>query len=152
MVTAWRVRGIGAFLCCLIVGVVAVCAAAPDKVEKSDKLQQLFEARAKLADEAYQACIVFYQAGTITLDELLSAANDLTEAKLALCKTKAERIAIREKQIERAKDYEAQLKALADVNAKGGEANRVARAGVNRVNAEIALELERRNGTKSEKR
>jgi hypothetical protein len=152
MVTAWRVRGIGACLCCLIAGVVVVCGSSPDKVDKSDKLQQLFEARAKMADEAYQSCVVFYQNGTITYSELLGASNDLTEAKLALCKTKAERIAIREKQIKRAKDFEAQLKALADVNAKGGEANKVARAGVNRVNAEIALELERRDVNTGEKR
>ncbi len=152
MVAACRVLGIGACLCCLIARVVVVCGAAPEKGDKSDKLQQLLEERAKLADEAYQACVVFYQAGTRTHEELLSASNNLAEAKLALCKTKAERIAIREKQIERTKDFEAHLKALAAVFAKGGEADTVARAGVSRVNAEIALELERRDDNTGEKR
>ena len=100
MVAAWRVRGIGTCLCCLVAGVVVVCGAVPDKVDKSDRLQKLFEERAKLADAAYQACVVSYQVGTMTLDELVSSSNVLAEAKLALCRTKAERITIFEKQIE----------------------------------------------------
>jgi hypothetical protein len=76
---------------------------------------------------------------------LLAATSELAEAKLALCKTKAEKIAVRNKQIELAKDHEAKIKALSDVLARGGEADKLARAGVERVKAEIALELEKRD-------
>ncbi len=120
-------------------------AAAPEKAANADKLQRFLEERVKLADEAYRLLQASYEAGTMTLDPLMAASNDLTEAMLAMSKTKAERIAIREKQVERANDLEAKLKALNKVNARGGEADKVARAGANRIRAEIALERERRN-------
>ncbi len=117
-----------------------------EKGEKGDdKLTKLFDERAKLADQAYQTCAVGYEKETITLDVLLATIEELGDAKLALCKTKAERIAVRERQVERAKKHESAIRVLSDRQVRGGEADKVASAGVVRVKAEIALELEKRD-------
>ena len=117
-----------------------------EKGEKGDdKLTKLFDERAKLADQAYQTCAVGYEKGTIELGTLLAAIDELADAKLALCKTKSERIAVLERQVERAKKHETAIRVLSDRQVRGGEADKVARAGVDRVKAEIALELEKRD-------
>ena len=110
----------------------------------NDKLPKLLDERVKLADQAYRLCADGYEKETVTLDTLLTAINELAGAKLALCKTKPERIAVRERQVERAKTHESAIRALSDRQVRGGEADKVTRAGVARVNAEIALEIEKR--------
>ena len=125
---------------------LAIIARATDKDAKADDaLTKLLKERAKLADDSYQACSVGYEAGTIILDTVLAASNELTDAKLALCDTKAQRIAVLKDQVKRLKDWEAKIKALNSVMAKGGEDDKLARTGVQRVKAEIALELEKRD-------
>jgi osmotically-inducible protein OsmY len=140
---------VGSVVACLIgtaLFVAVVCDAATERALKDDdSLTKLFAQRAELAEKAYQSYAVAYQAGTVTLDSVLAANFELAEAKLPLCKTKKERIGVLEKQLQIAKDYEAQIKALNNVNAKGGEFEKLYRTGVERVKAEIALELERRD-------
>ena len=140
---------VGNLVACLIGAAwtaAIVGGAEPRKDSKpDDRLIKLYEERVKLADQAYQACKVGYESGTITLDSLLAAFNELADAQLTLCKSKAERIVVRDKQVERAKDAEAHIRALFDVAARGGEPDKLARAGVERVKAEIALELEKRD-------
>jgi hypothetical protein len=103
----------------------------------------LFEERAKTAEKAYTACSNAYLTGTLGLDQVLNASNELTNAKLALCKTKDDRFTVRQADVVREKSIEDRIKALANANAKGGEAENLFRASLNRVNAEIALELEK---------
>jgi hypothetical protein len=110
---------------------------------KSDKLKQLLEERVKTAEHAYAACSVAYDAGTQTLDQVLITSNEWSRAKLALCKSKEDRVAVRQAHVALQKKIEGRIKALANVNARGGEDDKVARASLNRVNAEIELELER---------
>jgi hypothetical protein len=145
MAASFRAGGVAACLLCAALASPIVCGAPPEKDAKADdKLTKLFEDRAKLADQDFAACEVAYEAGTLALDSALAAANELAEAKLALCKTKAEKIAVREKQVERAKVAEAKISALNGVQAKGGEFEKLFRSGGERVKAEIALEEEKR--------
>ena len=108
-------------------------------------MAKLFEERAEQADHAYQDCTAAYKRGTIALDPLLAAVDELAEAKLALAKGKEERLAIHDKQVERGKDIEAEIRALNDVAARGGEEDKLARAALARVKAEIAMEQEKRD-------
>jgi predicted acylesterase/phospholipase RssA len=137
----------GAIAACLIAAAMTagVYVAAADKETKNgDTLARLRQERANLAQKAYTACVVGYEAGTIELDTVLRTANELTDAQLAVCESKAQRIRTREDAVKRLKDHEAKIKVLNGVQAKGGEDDKLARAGVERVKAEIALELERR--------
>jgi hypothetical protein len=145
MATSFRVGAIAAFLIAATVTAGVVCIGATGKGTNDDeKLTKLFVERTKLADKAYEACDAAYQAGMLTLDVVLTAVNERAEAKLALCKTKAERLTIREEQVKLIKSYEAKIKAFNDAAAKGGEFHNQYMAGVERVKAEIALELEKR--------
>jgi hypothetical protein len=119
---------------------------------KSDKLKMLLEERVKWAERAYSACTVAYEAGTQTLDQVLATSNELSRAKLALCKSKEDRIAVRQLHVAAQKQIEGKIKALSDVNAKGGEYDKLALASLNRVNAEIELELERDGAAAGENR
>ncbi len=144
MATSFRV---GAVAACLIAAAMAagvVCVAAEKEMMESDTLSRLRDERVKLAEKAYIACVVAYEGGTIEFDTVLRTANELTDAQLAVCKSKAQRIRTLEDAVKRQKDHEAKIKALNDVQAKGGEDDKHARAGVERVKAEIALELEKR--------
>lgn len=146
MATSFRV---GAIASCFIAAVMAagvICVGASGKdIRDDDKLTKLLEERATLAEKAYQSYAVAFQAGTVTLDSLLAANSGMADAKLPVCKTKKERIAVREDQFNNAKGIEAQIKALNAVNARGGEFEKLYKAGVERATAEIALELERRD-------
>jgi hypothetical protein len=145
MTTSFRFGLIAACLIAAAMTAGVVCIGATGKEVKDDTLTKLFDERAELAEKAYQCYAVAYQAGTVTLDSLLVANKEMAEAKLPNCKTKKERIGARETQVKNAKDIEAQIRALNNVNAKGGEFEKLYLAGVERVKAEIALELERRD-------
>ncbi|HEV3415612.1 MAG TPA: hypothetical protein VG056_02315 [Pirellulales bacterium] len=132
-----------AFLLGLVLGNTSVGRADSPADNKSDKLKQLLEERVKWAERAYSACTVAYEAGTQTLDQVLATSNELSRAKLAVCKSKEDRIAVRQLHVAAQKQIEGKIKAPSDVNAKGGEYDKLARASLNRVNAEIELELER---------
>jgi hypothetical protein len=144
MAASFRVGRVIPCLMCVALATAVVCGAPPEKAANADKLTKLFEERAQLADQDFAACQVAYEAGTLALDSLLAATKEFAEAKLELCKTKAERIAVRVKQVERAKVREGRIMALNGVQAVGGEFDKLARAGVERVKAEIAMEEESR--------
>jgi hypothetical protein len=136
----------------MVLTAVVVCRAATDNgASNDDKLTKLLNERVELAERYHKACDVYYEAGQVTFDSLLAATTELYEAKLALCKTKAERIVVREKQTDLLKEYEKKIKALSDVQARGGEADKLYKAGVERVKAEIALELEKRDAASATK-
>ena len=128
--------------CVLLVSVIVLAARADQAANKPAKLQQLYRDREVLAEEAFVATNVAYEAGVVTLDQLLTASNELARAKLDLCKTKDERIGVLKEHVTREKDIEGKIRRLAAANAKGGEAEKVARSGFNRADAEIALEIE----------
>src|SRR6516165_7503427 len=89
MATSFRVGAIAACLIAAAMTAGVVCIGATGKELKDDeKLTKLFEERAKLAEQAFDAYRVGYDAGTITLESLLASANELADAKIPLCKTK----------------------------------------------------------------
>jgi outer membrane protein TolC len=112
------------------------------EAKDDDKLTKLFEERASLAKKAYDAYETQYHTGRVSFDTVLGAANEVAEAELLLCKTKAQRIGVREKQVKIAKDREEFVKARYPTGVTEAE---VHTAGVGRVKAEIALELEKRD-------
>ncbi|HEV2968531.1 MAG TPA: hypothetical protein VGY55_01000 [Pirellulales bacterium] len=151
----FALRRVGIVGVCLL-GLVIACihaggADAPGE-KRSEKLQGLLLERWKTSENAYNACTVGYEAGTLELDTVLTTSNEVNRAKLALCKSKEERIAVRQAHVARQNQIEGKIKALSNVNAKGGEADKLARASLNRVNAEIELELERNGAAAGENR
>ena len=137
-----RLRNTATVSGCMIM-VFALLASGADQAEnKPNRLQQLYKDREVLANHAFIATNVAYEAGTVTLDQLLTASNEWARAKLDLCKTKDERIGALKEHVAREKTIEGKIRVLAGVMAKGGEAEKVARSGFNRADAEIALELE----------
>ena len=134
---------LSAALLSFAVGIVYVCRADPASEKKPDKLSALLAERAAIAKQALAASRVAYEAGTITLDQLLATSNELTRAELALCKTKDERIVVIEAHVKREKEMEGRIIALWKAAAKGGEPDKLSLAGLNRVNAEIDLEHEK---------
>ena len=73
MAASFRVGHAAACLMCGILTAVVAHGASPANAADTDKLQRLYEDRAKLADFDFAACQVAYEAGTINLESLLSA-------------------------------------------------------------------------------
>jgi hypothetical protein len=99
---------------------------------------QLLEA----ARQRYDAQKAFYEEGRITIDRFVDASKQLALAELRLAKTGADRLAIRQRHVDRIKEIENREKA--DLAVGRGTVADVAEAYERRLEAELDLKLSQR--------
>jgi hypothetical protein len=134
-----KMRQLLSFVACLPVGAAVLYGAskAPPKSEVSagiaaarsldraaleDELRTALKVRENWAEQSLEATQAAYDSGTITLDVLIESANELVAAELAVAATRAQKLAILEKHIERIAGMEQKIAALYTSGSKGGEA------------------------------
>ena len=123
-------------------GKSAAVFAADDVVASSSvqgRLKQLLVSRVQTARKTRNAVHAAFQADTVALGDLLTAAHDLLTAELAVAKTPGQQIAAHKRHVEFLRQLEQKIEALFKVGARGGEAEKYGTARYNRETAEIAL-------------
>jgi hypothetical protein len=112
--------------------------AAPAKGGKDARLNALLQERLTALREAANFTTKAYETGVETLANVMAANQAVHSAELDLCGTDKERIALLEKMISEAKNYE--TLAAQQVGRGIDFASSVPKAKVNRLEVEIALE------------
>ena len=107
-------------------------------VKNDSKLKTLLKAKLAIAQEASALVTKAYQSGQASFVEVLEANTAVSDAQLELCETNAERIAILERMLAQAKEYES----LVAKHVKAGESpvRETFKAKLSRLEIEIALE------------
>jgi outer membrane protein TolC len=131
-------------LTAIFLGFFGLCSASAVQVtagEKDSKVKALLKEKLSALQELASQTRKGYQSGRITLTLALEVQKALLHAELELCQTPKERIAVVEKMVAAAKEYEnlvaAKLKlGLASVT-------EALQARINRLETEIALEREK---------
>jgi outer membrane protein TolC len=95
--------------------------------------------RVETAQLCFDATQAAYQAETVTVDQLITAMNNLVDAKLAVARTPQEEIAALEEHVKNTQNLEQKIKQLYDVGSRGGEADVYALAKFTRETAQISL-------------
>jgi RNA polymerase sigma factor (sigma-70 family) len=114
-------------------------AKAPLPVDEVDRLAELLLEAARKRIDAQRA---YYEEGRITLDRFVDASKQLELAELRLAKTAADRLAVRQRHLDRIKEIESREKAALDVG-RGTLAD-LAEAHERRLEAELELKLSQR--------
>jgi hypothetical protein len=116
--------------------------AADDKIEESPSLQgrlkQLLVSRVQTAHKNRDALLAAYQARNVTFGEVMTAANALLTAELAVGKTPGQRVAAHKRDVEFCRQQEQNTEALVKAGVRGESVKR-GTARYNRESAEIAL-------------
>jgi hypothetical protein len=130
----------------LIVGSfsIAICIACYAQQDgKADDnqamLTQLKQDRAKTAKACFEATQAAYDAGTITLDLVLTTAEKLRDAELAVAKDDKQRLKSLRAHLERIKPIRDKIQALQRMGARGGEAEKALFSELAYQDAEIAV-------------
>ena len=111
---------------------------APKKAVNDSKLKTLLKARLAVAQEDATLVTRSYESGQAPIAEVLEAIRAVSDAELELCDTKAERIAILERMLKQAKEFE--KIAAARVEAAAASRRETFKAKMKRLEIEIALE------------
>jgi hypothetical protein len=117
-------------------------AAKPDAKERANLEARLEKLRADRVESARKACEAYraaFEAETVSLLDVLVAFDAQLDAELDAAKTPDEAIAARKQYVLRVRQAEEKIKALYDVGARGGEAEKYAKVKSCREAAEIAL-------------
>jgi len=117
----------------------AANAADTPKPALEQQLQELLKARMETAQVAYDASLAAFDAGNVTLDQLMEASAKLTKAQVDLAGKPEEVVMALSRHVERAKQTEAQIASLFKVGTKGGEAKDYFSVKRERESAEIEL-------------
>ncbi|HEX4146539.1 MAG TPA: hypothetical protein VHY91_23765 [Pirellulales bacterium] len=110
-----------------------------DRQQLETRVKQLRADRVTVAKQARMAYLAAFQADTVTLDDVIWAIDALWKAEFDVAKTVDQRIAAHVKRIEYLWQLQTQIKALFDVGARGGEAEKMARIEYCLTDAEITL-------------
>jgi len=102
------------------------------------RLKELLDERVITAEQAKDALQAAFEAQTVTLFDLVNAANRLKEARLAVASTPAQELDALEKHLDLLRSTEAMIKALYDAGTRGGEAKEYTTVRRERESAEIA--------------
>ncbi len=137
-----KTRLLGLVLGVLLVGGAIVLWSAFPRTHAADakdsKVKALLTEKLGVLQEVASRTTKAYQVGSASFAEVLEANQAVRGAELDLCDTDKERIAVLEKKLEEAKEFEKK----ADQQMKAGTASpsAVLKAKVNRLDVEIALE------------
>jgi hypothetical protein len=125
----------------LVVFVLLVTLLPMSQSAAQDKLKALQRERVETLTKLASYLEESYKTGATGLEQLLEARQRVAKAELALCETSAERIAVRERVVQEAKEYESRISGTVD--AGGRPIGDLLKAKARRLKAEIALEQER---------
>jgi hypothetical protein len=149
MLTSFRASAVVlaiAIACVVKVGFLPSAGANEADVPKEGNPAQLNKLRTERVEtlrEHVKATRAAHDTDTVPLENLLTANQELLDAELELAATRQERLAIYEKTVDHTKQLETKIKALFDVGARGGEAEKYFHSKAARLRVEIALERER---------
>jgi hypothetical protein len=110
-----------------------------DVAEMEKQLNEMLYERVETAQLCFATTQAAYQTETETVDQLLTAMNNLVEAKLAVARTPQEEIAALEERVTHTQNLEQKIKQLYDIGSRGGEAQVYALAKFTRESAQISL-------------
>lgn len=110
-----------------------------DQAELTKKLDDLTAQRVKTATSAYQCTQAAFDADTVGITDLMLATKALSEAELATCTERKDKIAVLQKYCERCRETERRVEALYKASSKGGEAEKFHTVKLARETADIEL-------------
>jgi hypothetical protein len=113
---------------------------AVKKAASDSKLNSLLRARLAVAQDDVALVTKAYQLGNEPFGEVLEAQNVVSDAQLELCETRAERVAVLERKLAQAQEYEKVV--AARVEAAAASQRATFKAKLSRLEFEIALERE----------
>jgi hypothetical protein len=102
-------------------------------------LTQLKQDRVKTAKDCFDAMLAAYNAGTVTLDLVLTTGEKLRDAELAIAKNDKEGLKSLRTHLERIKPIRDKIQALQRMGARGGEAEKALFSELAYQDAEIAV-------------
>jgi hypothetical protein len=107
-------------------------------------IQELRRARIEAARSAYEATRAAYETDTVTLDMLIRASRERSDAEFAAAQTPKERITALVSAVARTQALHARIKALAEAAARGGELDKLAHSHLAHLDSQVRLARERR--------
>jgi hypothetical protein len=110
-----------------------------DVAEMKTQLNEMQCKRVETAQLCFDATQAAYGAETVTASQLITAMNNLVEAKLAVARSPLEEIAVLEEHVKHAQNVEKKIKVVYDVGSRRGEADTYTLAKFTRESAEISL-------------
>jgi hypothetical protein len=129
----------------LIVGITLavglICYARENQKADANQVElaALKHARAKTAKECFETTEAAYNAGTMTLDVLLTVSEKLGDSELAAAKNNVEKLNALRATVERTKKIRDKIQALHQLAVRGGENDKTLYSELAYQDAEIAL-------------
>jgi hypothetical protein len=123
----------------IVMGLAAYGQDEEDRNENQKKLTQLKRDRVVAASRLWAATLSAYNAGTTTLDVLVSAAERRRDSELATAENGDEKLGFLREHLARVKQIRDKVKILFNQGQKGGEADKEALTEVVYLDAEIVI-------------